>query len=70
MPPWRPSISLRRMWPHSSDPTGGWPAVLPLFRLRRERIHASWFLPPSAAAPRGPVPSSPLPDVDFGLSGE
>ncbi len=39
-------------------------------RLLRLRCHADWFLPPSAAAPRGPVPSNPLPDVDFGLLGE
>src|ERR1017187_2501885 len=38
-------------------------------RLLRLRCHALWFLPPSAAAPRGPVPSKPLPEVDFGLFG-
>src|SRR5579885_2156022 len=41
-----------------------------LFALRRVVCHESWFFPRSAAAPRGPVPSRPLPDVDVGLLGE
>jgi hypothetical protein len=38
-------------------------------RLERVLPHAPWFLPPSAEAPRVPVPRRPLPDLDFGLFG-